>query len=112
MSDYNTIRPFLSENARGEEAGKLETATRAQKSNQYYVIEVSNNELMDYTEFSNYDEAMDEIKQLWDSFWFDCSECSDWECERFENGFTNGYANFLVITEEEFNKEWRDQVCR
>ena len=63
MIDSNNLRPFLSENARGEEAGKLETATRSQKSNvQAYVMTSESKDGARKSKFfDNREDAMDAL---------------------------------------------------
>lgn len=107
MKDSFNYWPFLSENARGEEAGKLETATRPQKSsNRFYVVEVSKDkELLDCIECFSKSEAKKTIQDLWYSFFCDECEYNDWELMQTPTGFTNGYTDFMVLTEVEFNEK-------
>lgn len=66
MIDSNNLRPFLSENARGEEAGKLETATRSQKSNvQAYVMTTESKDgERDSQVFDNREDAMNALLEV------------------------------------------------
>ena len=78
----------------------------------YVVVELyrGTDEFIDYTEHSTWAEVIKDLKGLWDTFYYDCCECNDWELEQLPNGFTNGYTKYLVMTVEVFNsKGWRTE---
>lgn len=100
MSNIQYI-PYFSE-IEGRIAAEL-----AVKQQGVYIVEQGrhSSELWDFAEYDNIEDAMNELKRLWNIVFY--SEIDDLEPEGLPDGFAAECVRFTIMTEETFRSIWR-----